>query len=68
MQDREEKREDVIRRKPCGRFRMRWKELAAAALLLLCFWGVFYPELRSLSRYAKGQTEALCKKRIMRES
>lgn len=45
MQDREEKREDVIRRKPCGRFRMRWKELAAAALLLLCFWGVFYPEL-----------------------
>ena len=59
MQDREEKREDVIRRKPCGRFRMRWKELAAAALLLLCFWGVFYPELAfpaDVCRRADGST------------
>ncbi|HJA94139.1 MAG TPA: hypothetical protein H9717_13695 [Candidatus Eisenbergiella merdipullorum] len=23
----------------------KWKEAAAAALLMLCFWGVFYPEL-----------------------
>ena len=68
MQDREEKREDVIRRKPCGRFRMRWKELAAAALLLLCFWGVFIRSLRTQSRYAKAQTQTLCKKRIIRES
>ena len=30
---------------PAGRKRIQWKELAAAALLMLCFWGLFYPEL-----------------------
>lgn len=34
-----------IRQRSWGRLRMNRKELAAAALLLLCFWGVFYPEL-----------------------
>ena len=33
-----------IRQRSWGRLRVNRKELAAAALLLLCFWGIFYPE------------------------
>lgn len=38
-----------IRQRLCGRLQVRRKEavaaFAAAAFMLLCFWGVFYPEL-----------------------
>ena len=38
-----------IRQRLCGRLQVRRKEavaaFAAAVFMLLCFWGVFYPEL-----------------------